>query len=220
MNFEELKSDWEKEPSGEVNVPATVKILKEANQPIDAIKRSMRKEAKAQITAMISIGFYPQLFNILFGNALFSNNNTSVTFNPESYPFFYILYFTAFVVLGFYGNKYYQLFKKLHDYSASTKDSFYELYYEFKLNIETYKTLNVAVTPFIIILFTHLWVSLFIPQDLDIMTILNQNWLIFSFIILGSSAYMYWATNWWINKFYGKSLNQLRGLLDELKEVV
>jgi hypothetical protein len=220
MNFEELKSDWEKEPSGEVNVPATVKILKETNQPIEAIKKNMRKEAKTQIIAMISIGFYPQLFDILFGNALFSDKKPAVMFNPESYPVFYLLYFTAFVVLGFYGNKYYQLFKKLYDYSASTKDSFYELYYELKLNIETYKTLNVAVTPFVIILFIHIWVSLFTPQNMNVMTILNHNWLIFCIIIIGSSAYMYWATNWWINKFYGKPLIQLKGLLDELKEVV
>ena len=220
MNFEELKSDWEKEPSGEVNVPATVKILKETNQPIETIKRNMKKEAKFQILALLFLGFYPQQFDFLFGDALVSSKHPPVTFNPESYPFYYILYFTAFIVLGFYGNKYYQLFKKLHDYSSSTKDNFYELYYELKLNIETYKTLNVAVTPFVIILFIHLWVSLFTPQNLDIMTTLNQKWLTFSIIVIGSSAYMYWATNWWINKFYGKPLVQLKGLLDELKEVV
>lgn len=220
MNFEELKSDWEKDSSGAVNVPATVKILKEANQPIEAIKKSMRKEAKAQIIAMIMIGFYPFIFDFIFGKALASTEHPPVTFNAESYPFFYILYFTAFIVLGFYGNKYYQLFKKLHDYSTSTKDSFYELYYELKLNIETYKTLNVAVTPFVIIMFIHLWMGLFTPQNVDVMTTLNQKWLTFSIIIIGSSVYMYWATNWWIDKFYTKHLTHLKSLLDELKENV
>ena len=220
MNFEELKSDWEKDSSGAVNVPDTVKILKEANQPIEAIKRSMRKEAKAQIIAMIFLGLYPQQFNLFFGKLMASPDHPPVTFNPESYPFFYILYFTAFIVLGFYGNKYYQLFKNLHDYSASTKDSFYELYYELKLNIETYKTLNVAVTPFIIIMFIHLWIGLFTPQNVDVMTTLNQKWLTFSIIVIGSSVYMYWATNWWIDKFYTKHLTHLKSLLDELKENV
>lgn len=219
MNFEELKSDWEKEPSGKVNLPASMEVLEKSKQPIAVIKKSMRKEAKSQIIAMIFLGFYPQQFNFFFGYILASDNHPSVKFNPESYPFFYILYFTAFIVLGFYGNKYYQLFKRLHDYSASTKDNFYELYYELKLNIETYKTLNVAVTPFIIILFIHLWISLVSPQNLDIMTILNQKWLIFSIIVIGSSTYMYWATNWWINKFYGEPLSHLKSLLDELKEV-
>ena len=61
---------------------------------------------------------------------------------------------------------------------------------------------------------------LFTPQNVDVMTTLNQKWFTFSIIVIGSSVYMYWATNWWINKFYGKHLIHLKSLLDELKENV
>ena len=69
-------------------------------------------------------------------------------------------------------------------------------------------------------MFIHLWMGLFTPQNVDVMTTLNQKWLTFSIIIIGSSVYMYWATNWWIDKFYTKHLTHLKSLLDELKENV
>lgn len=204
MNFEELKSDWEKEPSGEVNVPATVQLLKETNQPIELIRRNMKKELKWQLYALVFMGFYP-----FWGDM-----------DKSFYPLFYILYTTALIISFYYGMKFYYFFKKLNDYSANSKDNFYELFYEIKLNIETYKNLSITFIPYITILFIHLWVNRFAPQNINPVTLINEKWLTFVIIIIGSSVYMYWATNWWINKFYGKSLIQLKGLLDELKEVV
>ena len=186
MNFEELKSDWEKDSSGAVNVPATMKILKEANQPIDLIQKTMKKELKWQLYGIIFMGFYP------FSDGM----------DKSSYPLFYILYITAVIISFLYGIKFYHLFKTLNDYSASSKDSFYELFYEIKLNIETYKNLSITLIPYITILFIKLWVNTFAPKNINPVTLISENWLIFVFIIIGTSLYMYWGTNWWINKFY------------------
>ena len=202
MNFEELKSDWEKESSGAVNVPATMKILKEANQPIELIKKNMKKELKWQLYGIIFMSLYP------FWSGM----------DKSSYILYYILYITALMISIFYGMRFHYLFKKLNDYSASSKDSFYELFYEIKTNIETYKNLSYTFIPYLVILFIQIWVDKIAPKNINPITLINEKWLIFVIIIIGTSLYMYWATNWWVNKFYSKHLIHLKSLLDELKE--
>ena len=57
MNFEELKSDWEKDSSGAVNLPANMEVLKKSKQPIELIRTQMKKDFWGQIFGIFVCGF-------------------------------------------------------------------------------------------------------------------------------------------------------------------
>jgi len=202
MNFEELKSEWEKENSGNVNIPQSMEKLKVAQHPIEKLKRNMRAELYPQIITIVILAFVPSLAN----------------FQSNLYPLYYISYAMMVVISAYYLYAFYRFFKSIHHYAIATKDGLLELYFELRLNMERYKSFGFLLLPFGII-----WIGLYMYNKLSIRSIafesLPDNFMLagVSIIVIFTVAIII-AMNTWVNSFYGKYTKQIRNILDELKE--
>jgi hypothetical protein len=106
----------------------------------------------------------------------------------------------------------------LNDISTNTKDNLYEIYYEIKINLEAYKTWSYTLTPVIVIMLYQILFNKETVSKLHIQHDLGDNIYLIGAIIFISSVYMYFATNWWIDKYYGPHLIKIKNILNDLKE--
>lgn len=206
MNFEELKSEWDKEPEYEVNIPENLQNLKKSNLPIEQVKKMMRKELFMQVASLIFIGMLP-LIPIVPQFPFKIITDTKV---------FYMVYGFMLIISILFIYKFYKFYFYISDFEVNTKDGLYEVYYELKLNLETYKTWSYSITPFLIIMIVQIWKTT--AKAINSQSQIFENLYIIGFISLGCSIYMYWATNWWMNKFYGPHLDRLKSILFNLNE--
>jgi len=202
MNFEELKSEWEKDNSGNLNIPQSIEKLKMAQHPVEKLKRNMKIELYPQIIAILALAFVPSLAN----------------FQSSLYSFYYISYAMMVVISVYYLYAFYRFYKNIHQYAAATKDGLLELYFELRLNMERYKSFGFLLLPFGII-----WIGLYqynklLLSDIAFETLSDNIILIVIIVIVIFTAAMIIAINTWVNSFYGKYTKQIRNILDELKE--
>ena len=206
MNFEELKSDWNKEPDNEVYIPESMEKFRKSNLPIEQVKIMMRKELFMQILGLVFIGFLPIIPIIpKFPYTLITD-----------LKLFYMIYSFMFIISIFFIKKFYIFYLYLNDTNVNTKDSLYEIYYELKLNLESYKTWSYTITPLFVIIVLQIWKTtarVINPES----TIFDNIYFIGSITLL-CALYMYWATDWWLNKKYGLHLSRLKTILFDLKD--
>jgi len=206
MNFEELKSEWEKDNSGNLNIPQSIEKLKMAQHPVEKLKRNMRNELYIQIIKILILGFVPLLAN----------------FQSSLYALYYISYATLIVISAYYLFGFHRFYKHIHQYATATKDGLLELYYELRLSMERYKSFGFLLLPFDII-----WIGLYLYNKILFRNItfeslfdsLSNNVILIGIIsIVIFIAVMIMSINERINNYYGKYTKQIRNILDELKE--
>jgi hypothetical protein len=204
MNFENMKSEWDNEPEKELSIPLDITKLKESQLPIDLVKKMMKKELFAQAGAIFFLGLLPLISSPFF---LFPN-----------IKLYYLGFFILLVISSLFILKFYNFYNFLNNFSTDTKDNLYEIYYEIKLNLEAYKTWSYTLTPVLAIMITQIIFNKKVTDSLHISLDFSNNVYILAAVILASSIYMYWSTNWWVEKYYGHHLTKIKGILDELKE--
>ena len=205
MNFDHIKAAWDDESANDFVVPQKIEQLKSAQQPVDKIKKNMKHELFAQFFAIVLIGFFPQMFNIA----------------QELYVLYYALYALMVVISAYYLVKFYFFFKEINHSTLSSKENLYELYYEIRLKIETYKSFSYILMPFAILFCTIL---IFGQEKQNLLnklgTISNTNMILFFVLFSAIVILITVMTNWWVNYFYGKYVKQIKYVLDELKDEV
>jgi hypothetical protein len=198
MDFEKLKSAWDNEPQKEVVIPTDLQNLKKSELPVEMIKKMMVKELKYQSLGLLILAFPSYGFT-----------NSKV----------YLLGYSYCVIISvLFLYKFYKFYKYLETYEANTKDNLYKIYYEIKLNLEAYKTWSYSIGPIIVLMFYVLFTNESYKNQFKFLNNQSDNLLLYAVIIFASGAYMYWATNWWIDKFYGKHLDRIKSLLFDLNE--
>ena len=109
-------------------------------------------------------------------------------------------------------------YQYLNYQSINTQESLYEVYYEIKLKIETWRTWCIALIPYYLVLVILSWLSFKVVSGKTINEILNENVTTLSSIIVIVFIAMFWMTEWSVKHNYSKHLIHLKSLLDELKE--
>jgi hypothetical protein len=203
MNLNDLQEAWNREEGGENELRLNLAGLKEAHQPIDAIRKNMKNELYLQLAVIALLAYAPFYYGIS-GKLLMA---------------YFTLYGLLVTVSGYYFYRFTRFFGKLHNYNANAKDSLYELYYEIRLHCEMYKSLTYLLIPFLLVIggiigYTKKTKQLpeepLFTGDLD--------WVILSVLSIFFTLMIIAATNWWVNHFYGKHAKSIRKILDELKE--
>jgi hypothetical protein len=206
MNFDELKSDWNNEPVKEVKIPENMERFGKSTLPIEQVKKMMKKELLIQLGGLIIFGFLPLVFKFPDYHFTTISGNT----------LFYLLYGFMFFISILYIYKFYKFYIYMDNYNVNTKDGLYEVYYELKLNLEAYKTWSYSITPILIVLILQ------ICQATKMAINPNgnpfENIYVIGLIVIVSTLYMYWATEWWIAKFYKAHLSRLKSILYDLNE--
>lgn len=203
MDFNELQSAWDNDNPKDVRLPETLEKLQSANTPLDKIKKNLKNEFYYQVISIVMTGFVP-LFHGFPDSALVP---------------FYLFYAIFTAVCIYYLVKLYIFYKRLSKTSLNTKDSLYETYFDIRINMELYKTFGFALTPFLVLFL----VGLIFHHSPDASRVFSgeiSNPLLIAILgtVIFSILFMGLALEWWVRYFYGKYAQQIRKILDELKE--
>jgi hypothetical protein len=129
MSFDELQQQWKDEPSGDVQIPSEMDVLKKAITPIEKLRKRMRKDFWVQIIT-IFIGF-GVIFFIITPEMAFEKIIMLCIF------FSIILTFSFF-----YTFKFYTFYKTLNTMNLNSRKNLINIYIDFRINIELYKSQN------------------------------------------------------------------------------
>lgn len=203
MDFNELQSAWNNDNPKGVRLPDTLEKLQSANTPLDKIKKNLKNEFYYQVISIVLMGFAPLLHG----------------FPEKAMVPFYLLYAIFTAVCIYYLVKLYIFYKRLSKTSLNTKDSLYETYFDIRINMELYKTFGFALTPFMVLFM----VGLIFYQSPDASRafsgeISNPVLIAILCVVAFSILFMGLALEWWVRYFYGKYAQEIRKILDELKE--
>lgn len=201
MNLDELKSAWDKENTSDVSIPETVQQLKNAQHPLDKLKRNMKNEWFLQLISIIALAFIPQLQNI----------HTSL------WPFYYLAYSFLLIISAYYLNRFRIFYRQISHYSTDTKESVTVIYNEFKLNIERYHSFGFLLLPFALA-----WIAIFIyskllKQGRNLETISDNTKIFILVAIIVMVVAVVFGILGWTKYYYGKYLKKLKAVLEELK---
>ena len=203
MDFNDIQNAWNNEKNNDVVLPDTMERIKSAHTPLDKIKRNVRGEFKYQMFSLCFLGLVPSFYKF-----------------PEKMLILYYLLFSLYLaVCLYYFRKFYFWYKKIDIISLKTKDNLYETYYEIRLNMELYKTFGFALTPFLILyLIGFSYYAFYFVPGIILTEFTNIHLFGLFFIVVFSMLIMGVTLDWWVHKFYGKFAEQIRNVLDELKE--
>ncbi|RKR10432.1 hypothetical protein C8C83_2108 [Flavobacterium sp. 90] len=203
MDFNDIQNAWNNEKTENVVLPSNLEKIQEANTPLDRIRKNLKNEFIYQIVSIILVGFVPLMYSF-----------------PEKMMTYYYLIFSFYVaVCIYYLLKFYVFYKRLSSITLKTKDNLYETYFDIRLNMELYKTFGFALTPFLILYlisflcFEFSKIPGFISKEFT-----NYQLISLFSIIVFSMLFMGISLEWWVKKFYGKYAQEIRKVIDELKE--
>ncbi len=204
MDFNDIQSAWNDEQYKDLRLPANPEKLKSVNTPLDKIKKNLRKEAIIQVIAIILIGLIP----------------ISTSMNPDFLLAYYLLYVVSFIISLYFSIRLYIHYRNFSTVTVSAKDSLYEVYYNIRLYMETYKSFSYALVPF------GLMYMFLIPLGKEsgrlpallLAMSLQTKVLLFIGIVGIFMGLMWLMTEAHVKTFYGKYADEIRRLIDELKE--
>lgn len=200
MNFDEIKSNWDQEDHGDINIPKSISEMGQARHPVEKLKRNMRFELIMQVVTLILLPFFFRLH-----------------FRDEFYEILWGVYVVFVLISLYYSFGFYKFYKGSLGYSETTRDSLNELYYELKLNMERYRSLGFLCLPFIIIIAGLSALSRFDASNVDWLQMVVHLRAFLIGMVVASAIYI-WVIIIWVNKLYGTYARQLKNILDELKE--
>ncbi|MGN7784756.1 hypothetical protein ACTJIJ_09525 [Niabella sp. 22666] len=201
MNFDNLKSEWEREKGSDVPIPDAIEKLQTAKHPLVQLKATMKKELRMQVVSLVIFLFFPFILQI----------------DPSLYLFYYLGFMVVAIISVYYLLAFSKFYKAVDVFDLAAKDQLLKIYFDLQLNMERYRSWAFSLTPFL--MFT---VGLFVYSRRAAtgnLPSLSGVSVLFIFILcFASLVFMIAATNWWLKYYYGKYVDQLKAVLDSLKE--
>jgi uncharacterized membrane protein len=202
MNFNEIQDAWDNTKGQDEDLNLLNLSLKNANQPIDSIRKNMKNELYYQLAAIIMIALFPIYFKTS-GNALI---------------LFYTIFALLLVISFYYFYRFYLLFRSMHNYTANLRENLQELYFEIRLHLEMYKSFSFLLLPFVFFL---MGIIVFAKKGTEAQPVPRMedgaDWLFYPIIGVVMTIIVIGLTNWWVTYFYGKYADRIKKTLDELK---
>ena len=202
MNIDELKDAWNQDEPKGMRLPVSTSMLGKTTSAIKRIRRNIKAEFFACLVS------YGALIILMFQSSSF--------FNITSIFLFIIL-----VLNCFYFFRFYIFYKSIGRYDLNMRESIRKITYELELNIEIYKTYNFCVTPLAalvaIMLITGKIAFNYIWHVLASDTFISSGNFLFAFaIILISFIVTYVCINIHVRLQYGKYLEELKRVMEDL----
>ena len=191
MNFDKLQQQWQKE---EVSAPEiSLEHQHKINNPLQKIRKNMKMEIWLNIFSLILLIPLSKVFS----------ENPFLRWTMMMVFFFIIFFFTF---------KFYLFYIKTKDYSIDTLNNLLEIKFELRTLKELYQAYYVSSIPFFMgMLFLFLGKhDFFFFFDL----IMHYAPFIVFFSIV---ALVIGIGVWWFENYYGKYINQIENILNELK---
>lgn len=201
MNFEQLKNEWNKEGDN-INIPDTIKKLKESKHPIERIQRTMKKEFVMQVIAIILIAFFPFQFK----------------YPSSQYVIYYTSYAMLVVISSYYLLGFYKFYKQTELYTGNTRNSLWKIYYELRLNMERYQSFGFLLLPHVLLtiglaIYNQLVEKGKLASDLE--TSYQQTLILIALI---GTVFFVTSIVLWTKYVYGRYAKQLESILNETED--
>ena len=202
MNFDNLKSEWDKERADDVQIPDAIEKLQRAKHPLAQLKATMKKELQMQVVSLALFIFFPFILQM----------------HSSTYILLYYLGFMVITIISvYYLWAFSRFYKTVDAFDLASKDQLLKIYFDLQLNMERYRSWAFLLTPFL--MFT---IGLFVYSRqvaTGSLPSFSSVSVLFVFILcFASLVFMIAATNWWLKYYYGKYVDQLKAVLDSLKE--
>jgi hypothetical protein len=196
MNIDELKNAWNEDDSldtPEINTEQKKKI----HLPLEKMRKNMRME------------FWSTFALFIFGFFIVYSCEA-----PFKFKFYMgILLASMVCVTFFFFSKFFQLYKEMTDPVMKTSESLKDLLYQFDLNKQYYLSFYLTFVPFLVCELIIVMEFIPRPQPLSETKIAG--------ILIGTLAVGLFALfsfgSFWFQRLYGKYIQQIRTLLNELE---
>ncbi|MEN2402059.1 hypothetical protein GKZ90_0019875 [Flavobacterium sp. MC2016-06] len=204
MDFNDIQNAWNNEKTENVILPDNLEKIKSVNTPLDKIRKNLKKELIVQLVSMVIVGIIPLSIEMKYSFVLA----------------YYLLYAVSIIILISFTIRLYMYYKNFTDVTTTTKDNLYEIYYNVRLFMETYKSASYTFIPF------GLFYMFLLPLGKKSGKLLNrvldanhENVAIIVILILVVYMILMWfMTEGHVKLFYGKYAKEIRKVIDELKE--
>ncbi|WP_114792205.1 hypothetical protein U0035_10195 [Niabella yanshanensis] len=201
MNFDNLRSEWDAEKADDVQIPDAIEKLQRAKHPLVQLKATMKKELQMQVISLALFIFFPFILQM----------------GPSLYLIYYLGFMVITIVSAYYLLAFSRFYKGVDAFDLASKDQLLKIYFDLQLNMERYRSWAFLLIPFL--MFTIGLFSYSHLQRAGKWETLTGLPVILLFIIgFASMVFMIAATNWWLKYYYGKYVNQLKEVIDSLKE--
>lgn len=196
MDLDNLKSLWNKEDVSETPEISTER-QKEIHLPLEKIRKNMRHEFWSTIILLPLVLVFIWFFEIPFRFKLYIE----------------VLVASMTLVTVFFFSKFFKLYKEISNPALGTYDSLKDLFHQFELNKQYYLSFYLSFVPFLVcemiiviesIPHTHQYTNEYLT-------------LIFLGSVLFGLFFLYFLGNWWFKYFYGKYINRIERLVEEMK---
>lgn len=213
MNFDDIKKEMNESIDQLPKDEFKIDLSKGKNNPVDMIRRNMKKEMISSSIAMLFFVFYPPILGLKM-----------TALENSAYILFMVL---STVMIHLYIIKLIRFLKKSSRFELNTKDSIKDYIYEVRLTLESYKSYVIAA---MILLPVPIYALLSAGSPLNGPKSLNfEKWytlqlnfneavMLIVFYLIYSVA-MVWVTRFWTNYLYGKHVTELEKIVSDLDAV-
>lgn len=196
MNIDDLKNTWNEE-----NLENIPEINTEQRNSLHLPLESMRKNMRMEFWYTVGI--------FIFAFIVMATSPAPFKFN------FYIdlLVVSMMFVTAFFFSKFFKLYKEMSNPELNTYDGLKDLLHQFELNKQYYLSFYVSFIPFLVC--EMIIVLEFIPRKVPLTNLQIASTSIIT-VVFGIFA-LFAIGKWWFQKFYGKHIDKIKLLVEELK---
>lgn len=196
MDLDNLKSLWNKEDVSETPEISTER-QKEIHLPLEKIRKNMRNEFWSTIILLPIVLIAIWFFNIPFRFRLYIE----------------VLVASMTLVTVFFFSKFFKLYREISNPTLGTYDSLKDLFHQFELNKQYYLSFYLSFVPFFVC------EIIIITESIPYSHQYTDGLLALKFIIsiLFGLFALYFFGNWWFKHFYGKYIDKIKLLVEEMK---
>ena len=212
MNFDDLQKEWNNQSSGDLNIDPNLDKLKSANNILEELRKKIKGELVAVILSIIFLLLVPYI-------SIYKVDGISAIFY-----YFFMFYMILGSVITYV--RFFHFFKVSKQYEInSSREALLKVYYELKYALDTYLITTIVATPsgiaLYFILFSFGNTEKYFQQLINVSETMNTNPIFYVYILLLvvlSLLFIGILVYWFYVKIYGKRLNQIKQILDDLDE--
>ena len=212
MNFDDMKSAWQQDSGGDIELPDQLETIKKAKSPVQKVKKNIRMEMWGYLILTILFFILPFLSQRLI---------------PQTQVFYYTILILTLLPMIFYFYNFYKFYGRLNQLELNTKENVEDAYFDLRYSIEIYTVMQHFTIPNFMLLGFVFGVGKAIEGLLEKLfdfggLALNEKALLLGFglilllILIGG----FYLTRILVRATYGKYLNELKEIRESLKEGV
>ena len=196
MELDNFKTLWNKEDVSQTPEISTER-QKEIHLPLEKIRKNMRWEFWSTIVLLPIV-----LLSVWF----------------LQLPFRYKLYIEVLVgsitlVTAFFYSRFFRLYKEIGNPTLQTYDALKDLFHQFELNKQYYLSYYLSFVPFLVCEMIIVIES--IPHTRTYSNGFLSFYLLFP-VMVGLSG-LYFLGNWWFRHFYGRYIDHIKTMVEEMR---